>query len=175
MTPQGTYELHTNVMLISGLPCDFGSLRDMLRGAKVTLHRSASVRAAIPVLRQVPVPVVLVTSECDWRGAIEQFDDSVGRPAVVVLLPRDDPHQWAEALKSGAFEAISFGVRRDRLLWTVTAAYRRWERRQLVRAALADNRVAICDDGMRDDGIRMEGSSEDAAGVRRRSGHAAHR
>ena len=168
MTPQGTYELHTHVMLISGLPCDFGSLRDMLRAAKVTLHRSASVRAAIPMLRQVPVPVVLVTSECDWRGAIEQFDDSVGRPAVVVLLPRDDPQQWAEALKSGAFEAISFGVRRDRLLWTVTAAYRRWERRQLVRAALADNRVAI-----REDGIGEDASRDDATNQQRPSGRAA--
>ena len=172
MTPQGTYELHTHVMLISALPCHFVSLRDVLNAAKITLHRTTSVRAAMPVLKQFPIPVVLISSECDWHGAIEQLDDSVGRPAVVVLLPQDDPQQWAEALKSGAFEAVSFGVRRDRLLWTVSAAYRRWERRQLVRAALADNRVAIRDDVGADARVgewRQSGHADAAMSVNGRS------
>jgi hypothetical protein len=85
---------------------------------------------------------VLVSTDVDWRRVLRAFGSEDTHPSVLVLLPSFDAAIWSEALKLGAVDATAISVEHERLLWTVAAAYRRWERKQLVRAATSKNPLA---------------------------------
>ena len=86
--------------------------------------------------------MLLITAECDWRFVVEAFGTSPDRPNVIVLLAKFDTGLWVLGHDAGAFDVLPIDVDGERLTKTLLAAQQRWERRQLVRAARAQNPLA---------------------------------
>ncbi|HYO82397.1 MAG TPA: hypothetical protein VES20_13420 [Bryobacteraceae bacterium] len=136
---------YITAMFVSPLGSFHTSLASVLSNANVVLDHEASAERALNRIRTEQLPVVLLTWETDWHVFVARLREMAHRPSLILLLAHSDPALWAEALQAGFVEAIPVQSDCDRLLAAVSAAYRRWQRLQLVRAALDQNPMANSD------------------------------
>lgn len=134
-----SHELRFTVVLIAPSSQIRDGIAQALSGSGVKVLHEPDAQNGIATARACGVPVVLVTTDVNWRQIVIELDRDEMRPSVIVVLSGTDSRLWAEALNAGAFDACTVSGDRKRFLWTLASAYRRWERKQLVRAALLDN------------------------------------
>ena len=135
-------ELHISALLVTKAEAIYRSVAQAVAPAKVSVRWEPEPAPAADAAREEQFPVVMVSADADWRGLLRALEDESMKPSVVLLCPSFNAELWTEALNRGAFEALSLSADRDRLIWTLGSAYRRWERNQLVRAALMQNPYA---------------------------------
>ena len=138
----GHRDLFVRAILVSPSRVVNSTVCDVLSGAGIGVeYETSATRAAAKAVEQ-RIPVVMMTPDTDWQEFISLVNKDAGRPSTILLLPAFDAALWAAALQAGAFEALPMQSDRDRVVATVVAAFRRWERLQLVRAALDQNPLA---------------------------------
>jgi DNA-binding NtrC family response regulator len=135
----GAVDLHFQVLLVSQSEPLASVVAQALDGTNVVVRRESSPAQVVATAQQAP-PVVLVTTDSDWRellrGLCSGGDD---HPAVVILTPTLDAALWTEALTLGAFDVVTLSAERQQFVRTVATAHQRWERHQLMRQALSRN------------------------------------
>jgi len=138
----GHRDLYIRAMLVSPSHAVNSTICDILSAASISIDQETSATRAAAKAVEQRIPVVLMTPDTDWQGFITLVSKDPGRPSTILLLPTFNASLWATALQAGVFEALPLQSDRDRLIATVVAAFRRWERLQLVRAALDQNPLA---------------------------------
>jgi AmiR/NasT family two-component response regulator len=131
--------LQFEVLAVSASKPIHAALRHIADSVDLKLLHESEPETGIAVAKRDRIPVVLVATDVDWRHVVRSLSSEEVRSSVVVLMPCMDPMLWCEALTLGAFDAIGTSTDRETLLATLANAYRRWERYQLVRAALLQN------------------------------------
>jgi hypothetical protein len=135
-------DLHISALLVSKAETLFLSIAQAVASVDVQLRWGKDAADGIAIAREARMPVVLAACDSDWRRVTCELSSDEIKPSVIVLSPRFERALWPEALNLGAFEVLAMSDGRDRLLWTVAAGYRSWERKQLVKAALMQNPYA---------------------------------
>jgi DNA-binding response OmpR family regulator len=116
------------------------AVQQALQDTRIVVTRLFKTSCVAADVKREPVPVVLVTTDVGWRELLREVcNGDADQPSVIVLTPKLHAELWTEALTLGAFDAITPATDRHRFLWTLGAAYRRWERRQLAHQALDTN------------------------------------
>ena len=79
-------------------------------GSEWTLETAHSVPAALSVLKQKSVPLVLCESDlgaASWRDFWEDAVNLADPPFLIVASRLADEHLWAEALNLGAYDVLA--------------------------------------------------------------------
>jgi hypothetical protein len=138
----GRNDRTVRAILVSRLRAIYDSLVQLLSAEHAVIGWETSPQRAVATARAESCPVLLITAECDWRFVVEAFGTSADRPNVIVLLPEFDTGLWVLGYDAGAFDVLPMDVDGESLTNTLLAAQQRWERRQLVCAARAQNPMA---------------------------------
>jgi hypothetical protein len=138
----GCKDRAVRAILVSRLRAIHDSLVQLLSAEQAVIEWETSPERAVATTRAEACPVLLITAECDWRFVVEAFGTSPDRPNVIVLLPKSDSGLWVLGYDAGAFDVLPIDVDGERLIHTLLVAQQRWERRQLVCAARAQNPLA---------------------------------
>jgi DNA-binding NtrC family response regulator len=122
------------VLLVSSASEEFGDLSQILHDeVGCECHYAFSVSQALSHVTSTNYPVLLTSprignrSWCELlanRGAMETS------PEVIVLLNEHDPNKWADAVSSGAFDALARPFDGDLISYCINSAWRRFERRR---------------------------------------------
>ncbi len=89
-------------------------------------HFCSQVDAALKVLRNQRVPIVLCDSDADWRGLLEEMSELPHPPFLIVTSRLADDRLWSEALNLGAYDVLSKPFDRAEVARVLMMAWIRW-------------------------------------------------
>jgi DNA-binding response OmpR family regulator len=95
------------------------------------IRRELSFQAALPVLRQTPITIVVAErdlSPVTWREVLEEIRTLPDPPLLIVTSRLADERLWAEALNLGAYDVLAKPFRDDEVVRALGSAWLRRHR-----------------------------------------------
>lgn len=117
------------VLSISPKEDDHASLQSILRHTSWMLIQADSLAAAIGVLRQHDVSVVLCERDLEpgtWTDLLDSAKDLMRPPSVIVTSRLADERLWAEALNLGAWDVFPKPFDGMEVLRGIKVAWQHW-------------------------------------------------
>ena len=95
---------------LSPQEADHRQLASLLSQQRVTWHRAGALAAALPILQQERIAVVICAAELpphSWRDLMEAVQALSPPPLVIITSRLADERLWAEALNLGAHDVLA--------------------------------------------------------------------
>jgi len=129
--PPGLETEFNIVLSVSPHDEDWASLERIFKSEWAVIA-SATVDSALPVLREVPLPVVIC--DCDvspgtWREMLDHISLLPDPPLLIVTSRLADERLWAEALNLGAWDLLAKPFDADEVMRIVSVARQHWQDR----------------------------------------------
>ena len=118
-----------NVLSVSPQEDDHASLQRIVNHSNWTLFQANHLAAALKLLRQHDISVVLCEQDLNsatWLDLLDHLRELPNAPSLVVTSRSADERLWAEVLNLGAWDVLSKPFDRDEVLRSVGAAWRHW-------------------------------------------------
>jgi len=125
---QSSTDSFVTVLSISPAKEDHCTLKGIFDDSAEVLHAD-SLPAALAVLQEQPVPVVICESDLGqhtWKNVLETVTCLPHPPLLIVASRLADDHLWSEALNLGAYDVLAKPFDGDEVVRTIDAARRRW-------------------------------------------------
>ena len=111
------------------------------------LKTSRSLGAALPILRERPVPIVLCDRDlggASWKELLEQVAPLPDPPCVIVASRLADEYLWAEALNLGAYDVLAKPFETAEVLRVLSSAWLHRKHRRVVSSQRPQVQIARC-------------------------------
>jgi DNA-binding response OmpR family regulator len=121
------------VLTISAGAADCDRLREIFSHTNWIFRCAPDLGAAMDVLREHPVPVVLcgaAASDCNWRDVLRTVQDLTCPPEVVVITEDADESLWREIFDAGARDVLTKPFDPSDLYEVISLASHAWRLRQ---------------------------------------------
>ena len=96
-----------------------------------TLHHASTLAAAISILQELPVPVIVTERtlpDGSWIGFQVSSDSPCHPPLVIVFSDPGDATFWAQAFNLGAFDVVHRPLTETIVARAINLAHLRWAR-----------------------------------------------
>ena len=133
------------VLLVSARGEDHTTYPGLVGSANCTFHHALTCDQAVAMLRLYPYPVVVTDRtlpDGTWLDIQHASDSRSNPPQVIVLAPTGDHEFWADALLSGALDALYRPLTDNCLVAAIVVGYRRWNRSAELIDARAESILA---------------------------------
>ena len=118
------------VLLVSPFDEDHRQLQAILRHSKWQQYGARTRAAALELLRQNPVPVVVCESDLpdgSWKELLTQLNGLPHAPMLVVTSRFADELLWSEALNLGAYNVLAKPLHSAEVFHVVSLAWLMWK------------------------------------------------
>jgi DNA-binding response OmpR family regulator len=132
------------VLSISPIKDDHSALKRIFTNPKRSVYTDSewvlqpvlTLKAALPLLRDNPIPIVL--SERDllpgtWREVLAELVTLPDPPLLIVSSRNADEYLWAEALNLGAYDVLAKPFDVEEVVRVLSVAWMRWKRESEVQ------------------------------------------
>jgi DNA-binding response OmpR family regulator len=111
-----------------------------------TVIGSATLAAALAVLREMPVPIVMV--DCNptsgaWKEVLDCISFLPDPPLLILTSRLADERLWAEALNLGAWDVLAKPFQSEEAIRAAACAWRHWQDRHGVHSRITQQRKAV--------------------------------
>ena len=121
------------VLVANPSEAEYAALRRMLPSDKWALTRAATVDVVRTLLRSAKDRFSVLVCEREltpgtWRNVMDQLQQIVHPPLLIVSSRFADERLWAEALNLGAYDVLATPFEADEVRRVLGSAWRRWAR-----------------------------------------------
>ena len=123
------YAESVKVLSVSSFENDHAALQAIVGHSKWKLFKADSYSAAVSILRQGEISVVVCEHDLKsgtWTDFFDRMRDLAHPPSMIVTSRLADERLWAEALNLGAWDVLAKPFVRTEVLRSVTAAWQHW-------------------------------------------------
>lgn len=125
----GTTRGILSVLSVSSMEQDHWFLQDIVSHSKWRLFTADRVPAALALLRQHEISVLLCERDLTpgtWMDMLDQIGSLSCAPALIVTSRLADERLWAEAMNLGAWDVLAKPFDRTEVIRTIKSGWQHW-------------------------------------------------
>jgi DNA-binding response OmpR family regulator len=122
-----------SALLVSPLSADHERLSQIFIDKSWTLHLTHTLESALALLRDRPIPVVIIERDLrlgDWKDVLTAIQQLPHDPLLVVTSRLANDHLWAEVLNLGGHDVLAKPFQAAEVQRALESAWRVWANRK---------------------------------------------